>query len=421
MDSSNLNLNPNTLSSAVESSSVDVITSAMEALEASSTPGVCSAVAEMETVVEGDVAIVSGSPGTDTSTKEQRAKRMSGAARKRFRRLMGEGVAKEQALILARLPKADIPVEKPSTEKGPVKRGRSEDESPQGHAKKAPKLASGNSGGPRPPSFREVAGSSRVGLRNSEPMSDEQMKMVHNSLTLAIRSQWSCSKGGAPKFVGFVHKTGWILVTCCDQGSKDWLVNEVTRLKPWPEANLSVIPEEELPKPATAITFIPESEASSTEDALVLLRAQNLGLNTELWKVLGEKAEQGGKVVTLALDEPSADALKANGGEAIIGFKKVLFRIKGGPNAPSKETEQQPPLPSKDPTPGPSAATPGGHNLVPQSSRGSGNNRGVAPRGKRGMLLGKGRPTVPAVGGARKGPPAARGRGTPNRVQKRAK
>ncbi|XP_048003937.1 uncharacterized protein LOC125240134 [Leguminivora glycinivorella] len=144
-------------------------------------------------------------------------------------------------------------------------------------------------------------------------MSEEQMKSVHKYLTLAIMTQWSSAKGGAPQFVGFVHKTGWILVTCCNQASKDWLMNEVPKAKPWPEATLSVIPEGELPKPATAVTFIPESEASSIEDALVLLRAQNFGLNTELWKVLGEKAEQGGRVATFALDEPSAEALKPNG------------------------------------------------------------------------------------------------------------
>ncbi|XP_063372414.1 uncharacterized protein LOC134660568 [Cydia amplana] len=336
---------------------------------------------------------------------------------------MGDGVAKEQALSMARKPRADIPVEKPATEKGPVKRVRSEDDSPQGSAKKVPKIRADTSGELRHPSFREVAGSSRVGIRNSDPMSEDQMKSVHRHLNLAMVKQWANAKGGAPQFLGFIHKTGWILVTCVNQVSRDWLVKEVPNLKPWPEAKLSVIPEGELPKPATAITFIPESEAASVEEALALFRVQNFGLNTELWKVLGEKAEQGGRVVTFALDEPSAETLKANGGEVAIGFKKVLFRLKGGPNAPPAQQTKQQPQPLAEPTPGPSTMVPDSRNPIPQGSRGRGGGQPAArgTRGAtRGMVPGRARPTTSATGGPQ-GTPSARGRGGPQRVTKRAK
>ncbi|XP_063623524.1 uncharacterized protein LOC134795557 [Cydia splendana] len=411
------------MSSALDLIQAEGSIGAKEAAEASGTPEVCSQGGEGVAEVDRD-DIVSGAPGDSSSTKEPRVfKRMSGAARKRFRRLMGDGVAKEQALSLARKPWVDIAVEKPAKEKGPVKRVRSEDESPQGSAKKAPKLRAETSGEPRQPSFREVAGSSRVGIRNSDPMSEDQMKLVHRHLNLAMVTQWANAKGGAPQFLGFIHKTGWILVTCVNQASRDWLVNEVPNLKPWPEAKLSVIPEGELPKPATAITFIPESEAASVEEALALIRVQNFGLNTELWKVLGEKAEQGGKVVTFALDEPSAETLKANRGEVAIGFKKVLFRLKGGPNAPPAQQTEQQPQPLAESTPGPSTMVPSGRTPIPQGSRGRGGGQPAArgTRGMtRGMVPGRARPITSVTGGPQR-TPVARGRGGPQRVTKRAK
>ncbi|KOB64776.1 Uncharacterized protein OBRU01_23808 [Operophtera brumata] len=110
-------------------------------------------------------------------------------------------------------------------------------------------------------------------------------------------------RGKGPTFAGFTHKPGWILITCQNQESLGWLESEIPRVKPWTGAELSITPESELPKPTVEIPFVPSSEVESIDEAIHLLRTQNEGLYTELWKVLHSKSEENGHVVTFSLDE----------------------------------------------------------------------------------------------------------------------
>ncbi|KOA95835.1 Uncharacterized protein OBRU01_27368, partial [Operophtera brumata] len=63
------------------------------------------------------------------------------------------------------------------------------------------------------------------------------------------------------------------------------------------------------------------SEVESIDVAIHLLRTQNEGLYTELWKVLYSKSEENGHVVTFSLDELSVEALAAVDFQATLGFK----------------------------------------------------------------------------------------------------
>ncbi|XP_063391446.1 uncharacterized protein LOC134676998 [Cydia fagiglandana] len=178
-------------------------------------------------------------------------------------------------------------------------------------------------------SLNQNTGPLRVGIRNKEPMNFDQMKMVHRHLLIAITKQFT--GGGGPEFLSFTRKQGWIQVTCVDQRSKDWLVEEVQYLEPWPGALLSVIPEEQLPNPPKVVTMIPESEAGSVKEALDLLKAQNKDLNTGHWHLLHERVEKDkSRTVTFIIDEKSFETLKAQKLQAALGFKIVTFRIKDG-------------------------------------------------------------------------------------------
>ncbi|CAG5044304.1 unnamed protein product [Parnassius apollo] len=150
-----------------------------------------------------------------------------------------------------------------------------------------------------------------------------------------------------PKFSGFTHKPGWILVTCLNKASQAWIVGEIGKLKPWPEAELSVIPEGELPKPQLGITYLPRSEANSPEEAAVLLKAQNEGLHTELWRILHRRDEENRFLVTFSLDDPSAEAVRKAGGRVVLGFKMITFKVRGGSDA---AMEPEPPQTQFPPT-----------------------------------------------------------------------
>lgn len=347
---------------------------------------------EVAPCVADDKVEVGGSgaaaPASKTSPPKGKHIKLNGAARKRFRRLIAANVGVDEARALAVKPWDQIPVQNAPPDPKASKRQRSEEESPKEQPKKAPRLEV--SEGVRP-SFKQVAEAKRVGIRSASSMSDDQMKLVHRSLTLAMLK--IADSGKAPKFAGFTHKPGWILVTCENQDSLGWLEREVPKIEPWAGAKLSVIPESELPRPMVAVTFVPSSEVASLDEAVKLLRTQNEGLNTGLWKVLNSRSVENGHVVTFSLDDQSVVALRAADFVATLGFKKVTFKVRGGSeSAPA-------PVDANDPRPSTSRG---------QGSSGQSNQGGVQPR----SVVATKPPQPRPVSIAR--PPAGRGTRSPH-------
>ncbi|XP_039763165.1 cuticle collagen 13-like [Pararge aegeria] len=157
------------------------------------------------------------------------------------------------------------------------------------------------------------------------------MSSVRAALVTSLNTKGRCmdNRGAGPSFLGFTHKAGWILVTCENQRSKDWLVSEVPNCKPWPEANLSIMEDSELPKPWIATTLIPATDASSVSEALDTIRYQNEGLYPEHWRVLSEKVDGAGIIAAISLDEISVETLRARDFRVNIGFRKIVFRVRG--------------------------------------------------------------------------------------------
>ncbi|XP_063824612.1 uncharacterized protein LOC135074253 [Ostrinia nubilalis] len=352
----------------------------------------CSKISESLSAMS--VGGTSAEPQTESTKtpKDTKRARLCGAARKRFRRLIAAELGAEQALALCRKPWDQIPVDNPPPDPKAKKRLRSEEESPREQPKKTSRLDVTATPLPKV-QYSVVAGAVRVGVRNSAPMSEDQMRLLHDALLESIAKMAGKKGVPRPRFAGFSYKTGWVLVNCENQESHDWLVGEIRQIKPWPEAELSTIPESELPRPQVGTTFIPISEAATVEKALPLLEAQNDGLNPGLWRVLHKRAEAGGTVVTFSLDDPSAETLRANNGRAGLGFKYVIFNVRGGsaaeqPNvetprpstsagvqeatrSPAGTSRQRPPLRS---TKGRGGATRGGTSR--RGVRGGGGNRG---------------------------------------------
>lgn len=252
--------------------------------------------------------------------------RKSGAYRKRLRKLLQANIDFEVASVMAEKPWSELS-SNPLVQQRSLKRDRSEEESPKEHAKKAPRISQLSEGVVIKPTYSEQARSSRVGIRNSEPMNEEQMVLVHDALIAHIAATIE-AKGEGPNFLDFSHRPGWILVTCENQESADWLVGALGQIKPWPEATLSPMKESELPKPATATTYFPKCECKSVQLALTLLRAQNKGLNTEVWRVLHSRDDGNGWIVALSLDDPSVEALQSRDCRASLGFRKIHFKIR---------------------------------------------------------------------------------------------
>ncbi|XP_063547667.1 uncharacterized protein LOC134755120 [Cydia strobilella] len=285
-------------------------------------------------------------------------KKLTGSAKGRYKALRGLGVAHEEALQLSAKGFAELKkmgYKFGSTHSRPepksAKRPRSEEKSPQGNMCKNPRVTVTPPTQPQPSQpYNEVLSQVRVGIKDSKPMSVAQLESLCSTILQKIAT---LEMDEGPKFKGYSYKPGWLLITCSDQRSKAWLELITPSLKPWPEANLGIIPENELPKPNIGMVFIPEIDDSKVKQSLSLLYAQNQGLYTEHWKILHTKVEKSGAMVTLSLDDMSVENLQKKGLKANLGFREVQFRLKGQPK--TQQTETQPSLdpPPQDANPNP--------------------------------------------------------------------
>lgn len=92
---------------------------------------------------------------------------------------------------------SELPVLKQPQKPKALKRDRSVgEETLKEHVKKAPRTMT-----------PAESGSLRMGIRNAEPMSQEQMKLVKLFLNRTIAS--TTTHGEGPKFLCLSHKPGW--------------------------------------------------------------------------------------------------------------------------------------------------------------------------------------------------------------------
>lgn len=176
------------------------------------------------------------------------------------------------------------------------------------------------------PNNEGTAGPIQVGVRNVTPMNKNQMTLVHHSINKVIVN--IAVQGTGPKFLGNSHKTGWILFLCENLETLKWLKREVPKLKPWPEARLSIMRENEFPKPISATILLPHIEGVTIATALKLLSVQNPGLGTGQWRVLNSIDKKSGVIVFLAIDAHSAEVLRLQNFKASLGTGTITFRVK---------------------------------------------------------------------------------------------
>ncbi|KAJ8735608.1 hypothetical protein PYW07_007228 [Mythimna separata] len=308
---------------------------------------------ELESANAGTRPIEMDSEMPSGSDLSFRKRNLSGAARKRLRRLKAGGMDPAEAykLVTEQLANARAPstgqMADMSKGKRPIKRIRSEDESPKDHAKKATRVDDGSGSiilvpdepsttqvGPPPEtsamSFKDALTNVRVGIRNKEPMSDAQLGLLYKDILRAILNA-PMPKG--PEFKirteGCTFKPGWLQVIVKNDYSRKWLEQIVGTLKPWPEAELSFINEKDLPKAKIGILhFRTEDVLKTPRDALNLLEKQN-DLQTGLWKVLSVKKERDGITTALSIDDASVKALRMLNCRPQLGFHKAYIHIRG--------------------------------------------------------------------------------------------
>ncbi|XP_071053658.1 uncharacterized protein [Onthophagus taurus] len=277
-------------------------------------------------------------------------KKLCGAARKRLRWLLKQGLTLEEARA-----KATQPI---SEEEKRAKRPRSESTTPKGPDTKraATERRSAPSGGnlpqgqkPTVASFKQVLEGKKMGIADSlfpeVNLTTAQMQAIQEVIISRIVDLSEGHEGDIkPKFLGTTFKAGWLVVNCENQETADWIKSVTPTLQPWEGASLMAIDEKELPRATIMNAYFPNSADEKSDRILKIVKGQNEGLNTNEWRVLKRTTEGSSAFLTLSVDHPSVENLKRTNYKVSYKFGQITLRQKSGKPTPQKE--------EPEPTPG---------------------------------------------------------------------
>lgn len=278
--------------------------------------------------------------GDDQGTKDPKdpKPKMGGAARKRFKWLVMHGHDPKEARALAM-----HPMEKhTSKDKGP-KRPRSEDNSPKEKiVKKAKQVQQSATEASTSASYKQTLECKRVGILPAQYpevlLTTEQLKAIQDDiLNKIIENKKGTIK---PSFLGSTYKPGWMILSCADEATVEWLRSIAPQIKPWEGADLRVVDEAELPRPKILVGYFPNSEKDNNSKILDFVEGQNQGLEVSEWRVLRRTTENKTALLTLSIDQKSDDKLKTLNYKVNYKFGLVQLRPKGNkPGATAMDVE----------------------------------------------------------------------------------
>lgn len=259
-------------------------------------------------------------------------KQLSGAGKKRFKRLVDSGVEPDEARRLA-----FIPLEAPNLD--PAKRFRNSESSGENPRPKkqvrpsgsklpmggksvqhrleqcgaGPSGQSKSTEGRNKPSYKEALTSVKVGILpkdypNTELTFEQLMAIQKAVLSNVIHQRKEKIK---PKFGNCLIRPGYLIIICKNQETSDWLKNTISNITPWEGAELVAVDENQIPQPETLIGFFPMSAEDSNEEIFALLESQNDGLVVDSWKIFLRKIINKRHVeLTFSVDAVSMKTLK---------------------------------------------------------------------------------------------------------------
>ncbi|KAG5876066.1 hypothetical protein JTB14_004425 [Gonioctena quinquepunctata] len=280
--------------------------------------------------------------------------RLSGAARKRLKYFIKQGVPVEEARL-----KSVEPMKESTSDKGLQRVWSEEERNPDVHLiKRARGPERGSSASmPIKPTFSHITRGVKVCiLPKYYPkvlLTTEQMESVRETILDKIIE---IGKNAAvqPHFHSSHNGPGWVSLMCADDTTMHWLKGVIKGIKPWRGAELRVVEEAELPHDEILVAYLPGSQGYSTEKILGLMEAQNKSLNAINWRVLNRTSEGPLELLTLSVDLPSAERLRKT--EFVINYQfgHATLRPRGGepkaahPNlAPQEKAQGSSDKPSK--------------------------------------------------------------------------
>uniref|UniRef100_A0A0A1WRC5 DUF4780 domain-containing protein n=1 Tax=Zeugodacus cucurbitae TaxID=28588 RepID=A0A0A1WRC5_ZEUCU len=157
----------------------------------------------------------------------------------------------------------------------------------------------------------------------------DQMLDLDSVIALEEAIAAEIAKGATAKlqFANAHLRPGALLCDCVNEETVNWLKDIVTKLSDWEGPALTTSQERVIPDAYVMTAALPKSIDQDFKRTLALLAAQNEDLNTEVWKLVNERVEDGKQVVTILVDKDSFNAIKRNEWKLYYRFDKVYVHF----------------------------------------------------------------------------------------------
>lgn len=143
------------------------------------------------------------------------------------------------------------------------------------------------------------------------------------ALEEAIAAEIAKGASGKLQFSNAHLRPGALLCDCVNEETVNWLKDIVTKLSDWEGPELTTSQERVIPDAYVMTAALPKSIEQDFQRTLALIAAQNEDLNTEVWKLVNERTEDGKNVVTIRVDKDSFNTMKRHEWKLYYRFEKV--------------------------------------------------------------------------------------------------
>lgn len=140
-----------------------------------------------------------------------------------------------------------------------------------------------------------------------------------------------------PRFLASTFAQGFLIITCADTDTINWLRHTVAKLSPWTGAKLMAMEEHQIPQPVILTGAFPDSVGDTDEKIIGFVEAQNNGLNVSRWKILNRVTAGTSLNLTLSVDRDSVDNLKKQDFMLSYKFGQIRLSVEQYPSAHHSE------------------------------------------------------------------------------------
>jgi len=192
--------------------------------------------------------------------------------------------------------------------------------------------------------FRQVAESENIGILPMDYpdtiLSVEQLNAVQEGIMEMVLKQKE--KELKPKFLGSLFRFGWLMVTCGDKATAQWLREAIGVIKPWEGAQLQAVEASNLPRAQIVFGTFPGSAEMPSDRILDFIKSQNGGMQAAKWKVIRREPRGTSAFCTLSVDHVTVERLKQVDYKVNYRFGHVQLHPKGQVKPSAKAAKPHP-------------------------------------------------------------------------------